>query len=59
MEKNKIIEASVKGKTLTLKIEVDSSKSKPSSTGKSNVVFTTGGFVSLPTGQKLSINIIE
>lgn len=54
------IKADVKGKTLTLTVDL-SAKGRPSASGKTTVVATTGGFVSIEggLGVKFGLNVIR
>ncbi|UCG52849.1 MAG: hypothetical protein JSW58_04655 [Candidatus Latescibacterota bacterium] len=46
----------VNGNTVTATIELR--EGRPSSTGKSTILFTTGGYVPIAEGMRISINII-
>ena len=51
------MDASVKGESIALSFKLE--KGRPSSTGKSTVRYTTGGYVSLGNNLRVSVNVIE
>ena len=58
-KKNKVLSASVEGNILTIQLEVNPKLAYPSSTGKSEILVTTGGYVPLFSGQRLSVTVLK
>ena len=51
------MEASVKGDSVALTFKLE--KGRPSSTGKTTLRYTTGGYVSMGSNLRVSVNVLE